>query len=180
LRRPYCAAEVRRDTAFSLLPLFVGLAHKEPGELCGESRRKVISSRRIKLIRPAVVSRAYFKCHCCRRRCSRLLSLPPIALSKRLLPSPPKLLSSSTSLCRGDPRDGPKAAGKRNAESIERERERERERETDRDCAGYGRETRRKRDVRRNPGTQSRRRAGICQPYAYARQPFDAGQKLPL
>lgn len=52
------------------------------GELYGKSSEKVISSRRIKLIRPAVVSRAYFKCH----RCS--LS-PPILLLKRL--PPPKL-----------------------------------------------------------------------------------------
>lgn len=52
------------------------------GELYWKSSEKVISSRRIKLIRPAVVSRAYFKCHRC--------ALPPILLSKRL--PLPKLL----------------------------------------------------------------------------------------
>jgi len=41
-------------------------------------------------------------------------------------------------LCRGDPRDGPKAAGKRNAESIDRERERETEIAPDTDAKHEG------------------------------------------
>jgi len=50
---------------FSFFSFSRGIKTERDGELYWKSSEKVISSRRIKLIRPAVVSRAYFKCHRC-------------------------------------------------------------------------------------------------------------------
>lgn len=91
------------------------------GELYGKSSEKVISSRRIKLIRPAVVSRAYFKCHRC--------------------PLPPR--SSSRNVCRRRNFSSTSLYGKA-AHVIRAPRRAENERvgEADRDCAAP--DTRRK------------------------------------
>jgi len=127
------------------------------GELYGKSSEEAISSRRIKLIRPAVVSWAYFKCHRC--------SLPPILLSKRL--PPPKLLVD-VSLRQGGP------CYTRSATS----RKRERVGEANRDCARYEAEVKAE-DVMfdvipgRNPDGAVA--AGICQ---LVRTRVDAKQKL--
>lgn len=131
------------------------------GELCGKSSGKVISSRRIKLIRPAVVSRAYFKCH----RGAAVLSP---ALWKRLPPpppsSPPKLLVVDVSLCEAVRVIGVsrRAKGDRErARECEEGGEKDAERQTEIAPRAERYERRNAEDVTFDviPATQSRRRA---------------------
>lgn len=134
---------------------------EEYGKLYGKSSEKDISSRRIKLIRPAVVSRAYFKCHWC--------SLPPNSALETSA-------AAETSRRRLSMARRPVLYALRDEQ---RAREPERQTEIAPHRIWGGRESGGC-DVRRNPGAQSWRCRcrGNLSTRAYACQPFDAKQKL--